>query len=119
VSAGAGGIDVTKPSGYPNVQERSAVMEIREVRSVAEFQKNVEEYVSSLRQNRTPLLLTVDGHAEIVVQDAESYQRLVERLERAEAVIAIREGLLEADAGRVHPAREALAELGTKLGLSR
>ena len=94
-------------------------MEIREVRSVAEFQKNVEEYVSSLRQNRTPLLLTVDGHAEIVVQDAESYQRLVERLERAEGVIAIREGLLEADAGRVHPAREALAKLGTKLGLSR
>jgi PHD/YefM family antitoxin component YafN of YafNO toxin-antitoxin module len=117
VSAGAGGIDITTPSGYPNVQERSAVMEIREVRSVAEFQK--EEYVSSLRQNRTPLLLTVDGHAEIVVQDAESYQRLVERLERAEGVIAIREGLLEADAGRVHPARKALAELGTKLGLSR
>jgi hypothetical protein len=27
--------------------------------------------------------------------------------------------LLEADAGRVHPARKALAELGTKLGLSR
>ena len=63
-------------------------MEVREVRSVAEFQKNMEQYVSSLKKNRTPLLLTVDGHAEIVVQDAESYQRLVERLERAEAVIA-------------------------------
>lgn len=25
-----------------------------EVRSVAEFQKNAEEYVSSLKQNRTP-----------------------------------------------------------------
>ncbi len=83
-----------------------------EVRSVAEFQKNVEEYVSSLKQNRTPLLLTIDGHAEIVVQDAESYRKLVARLERAEAVIAIREGLLDADAGRVHPARKALAELG-------
>jgi PHD/YefM family antitoxin component YafN of YafNO toxin-antitoxin module len=82
-----------------------------EVRSVAEFQKNVEEYVSSLKQNRTPLLLTIDGHAEIVVQDAESYRKLVARLERAEAVIAIREGLLDADAGRVHPARKALAEL--------
>lgn len=51
-------------------------------------------------------------HAEIVVQDAESYRKLVARLERAEAVIAIREGLLDADAGRVHPARKALAELG-------
>ena len=79
----------------------------------------MEQYVSSLKKNRTPLLLTVDGHAEIVVQDAESYQRLVERLERAEAVIAIREGLLDVDAGRVCPAREALDELGTKLGLSR
>ena len=53
------------------------------------------------------------------MQDAESYQKLIDRLERAEAVIAIREGLLDADAGRVHPARKALAELGTKLGLSR
>jgi PHD/YefM family antitoxin component YafN of YafNO toxin-antitoxin module len=90
-----------------------------EVRSVAEFQKNVEEYVSSLKQKRIPLWLTIDGHAEIVVQDAESYQKLIDRLERAEAVIAIREGLLDADAGRVRPARKALAELGTKLGLSR
>lgn len=103
-------------SGYPNVEEGRSVMEVR---SVAEFQKNVEEYVSSLKQNRNPLWLTIDGHAEIVVQDAESYQKHIDRLERAEAVIAIREGLLDADAGRVRPARKALAELGTKLGLSR
>jgi PHD/YefM family antitoxin component YafN of YafNO toxin-antitoxin module len=90
-----------------------------EVRSVAEFQKNVEEYVSSLKQKRIPLWLTIDGHAEIVVQDAESYQKLIDRLERAEAVLAIHEGLQDADAGRLRPARKALAELGTKLGLSR
>lgn len=38
------GIDITKPSG----QERSAIMEIREVRSVAEFQNNVRSTARTL-----------------------------------------------------------------------
>ena len=55
---GEGTSTISESSGYPSVQEGSVVMEVR---SVAEFQKNVEEYVSSLKQNRAPLLLTIDG----------------------------------------------------------
>ena len=40
----------------------------------------------------TQLVLTVNGKAEIVVQDAESYQRMLELLDRAETVEALREG---------------------------
>lgn len=55
------------------------------------------------------MVLTVNGKAEIVVQDAVAYQRLVElaeRAEREEAVAAIREGLADAEAGRIKPARK-------------
>jgi hypothetical protein len=41
---------------------------------------------------RRPVVLTVNGKAELVVQDAESYQQIVERLERLEAVEAIQRG---------------------------
>ena len=64
------------------------------------------------------MVLTVNGKAEIVVQDAVAYQRLVELAERAEheeAVAAIREGL--ADAGRIKPGRKALRTLAKKYGI--
>lgn len=66
------------------------------------------------------MVLTVNGKAEIVVQDAVAYQRLVElaeRAEREEAVAAIREGLADAEAGRIKPARKALRTLAKKYGI--
>jgi predicted transcriptional regulator len=57
----------------------------------------------------------------VVVQDAAAYQRLVElaaRADREEAVAAIREGLADAQAGRVKPARKALNARAKKHGLS-
>jgi hypothetical protein len=50
-------------------------------------------------------VLTVNGKAEFVVQDAESYQRILDRLERLQAVEAIRAGIAAAEEGRVRPAR--------------
>jgi predicted transcriptional regulator len=52
-------------------------------------------------------------------KDAESQQQVLDRLERFEAVEAIRAGIKAAEEGRVRPAREALGELGEKLGLPR
>ena len=62
-------------------------------------------------------MLTVNGRAELVVQDAASYQELLDRLESAEAVAAIRRGLKDADAGRVVPLKAAAARLRAKHGL--
>lgn len=56
----------------------------------------------------------------MVVQDAAAYQRLVERAETADreaAAAAIREGLADAEAGRVKPARKALKTLAKKYGI--
>ncbi|MBX3442276.1 MAG: hypothetical protein KF774_07695 [Planctomyces sp.] len=55
-----------------------------------------------------------------MVQSAEAYQRLVElaaRADRDEAVAAIREGLADAEAGRIKPARRALETLARKYGI--
>jgi predicted transcriptional regulator len=54
------------------------------------------------------------------VQDAAAYQRLLElaaKADREEAVAAIREGLADAEAGRVKPARKALKALAKKYGI--
>lgn len=88
--------------------------------SLTNFKRQTTEYLRQLHQTGSPMVLTVNGKAEVVVQDAAAYQRLVERAARAdreEAVTAIREGLADADTGRVKPARKALKILAKKYGI--
>ena len=93
------------------------MIDLREIRSVTEFQRNIKDYVGRLKENKTPLVLTVNGRAELVVQDAESYQLILERLERAETLAAIRRGMNDADEGRMMPLADAVTKLREKHGL--
>ena len=93
------------------------MIDLREVRSVTEFQRNIKEYVGRLKENKIPLVLTVNGRAELVVQDAESYQLILERLDRAETVAAIRRGMQDAEEGRMIPLKDAAAKIRAKHGL--
>ncbi len=95
------------------------MIDLREVRSVTEFQRNVKHYVSRLKRKRTPLVLTVNGRAELVVQDAGTYQELLDRLDRAEAVSAIKQAMAEFDRGQGRPARQALEGLRKRHSVSR
>ena len=95
------------------------MIDLREVRSVTEFQRNIKDYVGRLKEKKTPLVLTVNGRAELVVQDAESYQLLLDRLERAETVAAIRRGMEQTERGEAIPLEEAEKRLRKKHGFSR
>jgi PHD/YefM family antitoxin component YafN of YafNO toxin-antitoxin module len=95
------------------------MIDLREIRSVTEFQRNMKEYVGQLKTKKKPLVLTINGKAELVVQDAESYQALLDRLEWAEAVAGIRQGMAEFERGEGQSAREALEALQQKHNVSR
>ena len=95
------------------------MIDLREVRSVTEFQRNIKDYVGRLKEKKTPLVLTVNGRAELVVQDAESYQEMLDRLERAETLASIRRGMDQAARGEGIPLREAEKRLRKKHGFSR
>jgi prevent-host-death family protein len=90
----------------------------RDIHPLTDFKRNTSDFMRRMRKSRRPFILTVNGKAELVVQDAESYQKLLERLARFEAVEAIRLGIAAAEEGRVKPARKALADLQAKLGIS-
>jgi len=94
------------------------MIDLREVRSVTEFQRNIKEYVRRLKETKTPLVLTVNGRAELVVQDAASYQVLLDRLEQADTVAAIRRGLEQAKRGEGIPLERAEKILRGKHGFS-
>lgn len=75
-----------------HLQEAYVIIDLREVRSVTNFQRNLKDYVGQLKEKKNSLVLAVNGRAELIVQDAGSYQALLDRLERAETVAAIRQG---------------------------
>ena len=47
----------------------------RDIHSLTDFKRNTTEFVQRLKQTKHPLVLTVNGKAELVVQDVESYQK--------------------------------------------
>ncbi len=95
------------------------MIDLRDVRSITEFQRNLKDYVDLLKTKQTPFVLTVKGRAELVVQNAESYQALLDRLERAEAVAAIRQGMEQFERGEGISLEQAEERLRIKHGFSR
>ena len=90
------------------------------VDSLTNFKRQTADYLRQLHSSGEPLVLTVNGKAEVVGQDAAAYQRLVDlaaKADREEAVAAVREGLADAESGRVKPARKALKALAKKYGI--
>lgn len=95
------------------------MIDLTEIRSLTEFVRHSKDCVGKIKAKRTPMVLTVNGRAELVVQDAESYQAMLDKLDYVETLEAIKQGLEEADRGESRPAREVFAELSAKYGLSR
>lgn len=92
------------------------------VDSLTKFKRETAGFLKKLQRTGEPLVLTVNGKAELVVQDAAAYQKLVDaaaRAEREDTVAAIREGLADVQAGRTKPARQALAKLAKKYGVAK
>jgi PHD/YefM family antitoxin component YafN of YafNO toxin-antitoxin module len=68
--------------------------------ALADFEQNVKDHVRRVKKSRRPLALTVNGRAEVVLQDAASYQAMLAILEEAESIAAIEAGLQESRQGK-------------------
>jgi len=90
------------------------VIQLRDIYSLTDFQRKTREHIERLKATGRPEVLTVNGRAEVVVQDAESYERLLEVVERAEAIVGIRLGLDSMHRGEGRPAAEALKAIGER-----
>jgi hypothetical protein len=73
--------------------------------------------MAQMKKSGQPVVLTINGKAEMVVQDAASYQRLLELAEQAEMIEFLRQSREDIDQGRTKPAIEALENLAKKYKL--
>jgi hypothetical protein len=95
------------------------MLDAREIHPLTDFLRNHKAHVTRLKETQVPEVLTVNGKAELVVQDAESYQLLLDRLYHMESLAAIQEGMTSAERGELKPATQVLAEMRARYGLSR
>jgi len=82
-------------------------MEItKDIQPMTTFRNHSAEIMRHLKRTRRPVVLTVNGKAAAVVQDAEAYQQLLDIAAGADAAEGIRQGLDDIAQGRTRPARD-------------
>jgi prevent-host-death family protein len=82
-----------------------------DMNSLSNFKRNTSEFLRRLKETGHPIVLTVNGKAELVIQDTASYQKLVELAHRAEDLEITRRAVAEMKAGMGRPAAEMLADM--------
>jgi prevent-host-death family protein len=87
----------------------------KDIQPMTTFRNHSAEIMQQLKATKRPVILTVNGKAAAVVQDAEAYQHLLDLAAQASAAEGIRQGLEDLRNGRIRPAGEAFDEIRTSL----
>ncbi len=93
------------------------MLSLSEIHPLSEFQRGAKAFLARLKETKTPMVLTVNGKAAAVVQDAESYQELLDRIELLESIAGIRKSIEEFDRGEGMPLKKAFQQLQERHGL--
>lgn len=93
------------------------MIDLKDIHSLSDFQRNTRAHVEHLKKTGRPEVLTVHGQAEIVVQHAEAYQKLLDLAANAAAIVGIQRGLQGMYEGTGEDAEDAFASLERELGI--
>jgi len=91
----------------------------KDIHSVTTFRRNPGQFMKQFKKNKRAVVLTVKGKAAAVVQNAESYQRLLDIAARADVHEAIRQGLDDVAHGHTRPAHEVFNEIRERQSIPR
>jgi prevent-host-death family protein len=93
----------------------------KDIQSLTTFRRRSGDFMKQIKKSKRAVVLTVNGKAAAVVQDAEAYQRLLDAAARADARKAVRQGMEDARKGvrrTKTDAAERLASFGKRNKLS-
>ena len=86
----------------------------QDILSLSDFKRRSAALLAQMKATQRPLVLTVDGHAEFVVVDADSYRKMEAQALRYETIEAIKEGIADMEAGRGEEASVVFARMERK-----
>jgi len=91
----------------------------KDIQSLTTFRRRSGDFMKQLKKTKRPVVLTVNGKAAAIVQDAEAYQQLLDIAAHADPEEGIRQGLQDAKQGKVRPAGEFFADFEATHGIPR
>jgi len=91
----------------------------QDIHPLTDFKRKTSDFLRQLKETGNPVVLTINGKAELVVQDAASYQRLFDLAERLETIQAVKEGIASADRGEGRPMDDAFIALEKELSRAK
>ncbi|MDZ8236334.1 MAG: type II toxin-antitoxin system Phd/YefM family antitoxin [Nostoc sp. ChiQUE01a] len=57
---------------------------LENIQTLTDFKRNAKEYVERIKSTKSPLVLTVNGKAEVVVHEAQAFQQMIDKLQHLE-----------------------------------
>lgn len=96
------------------------MIQLTDIHPLTGFLRDHKAHLERLAATGRPEVLTVNGHARVVVQDAEAYQKMVKELDEADSERILRERGSSLERGEPGvPAEEVLKEIRDILGLDK
>ena len=89
---------------------------VNDICSLSDFKRKTSKSLKRLKRTGHPLVLTINGQAKLVVQDANAYRQILKRVETLEA---LQRSFADVNAGRAKPARDVFRRLRRKHGIPR
>jgi len=87
-----------------------------DIQPLSYFKRNTPAAIRQIKKGR-PMVLTIDGKAQLVVLDTKEYQAYARHKEHEEMLAFLEESRQDIAKGRVRPMRQALAEIAEKYDL--
>ena len=78
----------------------------KDIQSSTTFRRRSGDFMKQLKESKRPIVLMVSGNAAAIVRDAEAYQRLLDIAAHADSGEGIRQGLEDAEQGKVLAAKK-------------
>jgi prevent-host-death family protein len=91
----------------------------KDIQPMTTFRNHSAEIMQHLKKSKRPVILTVNGKAAAVVQDAAAYQQLLDLAAEANATEGIRQGLEDLKKGRTRPARDVFDDIRAEHAIPR
>ena len=57
------------------------MINLEDIQSLTDFKRNTARYLKRMKKSRSPVVLTVNWRAQLVVQDAKAYQEMLDRVD--------------------------------------
>ncbi len=85
------------------------------IRSLTEFKQNSSDILDHIKKTHNPAILTVNGRAEAVLLDPDSYQKMVNKISFFESASKIKAALIKMENDPGIAAKEVFTKLRKKI----